>query len=189
MALLKLVIRGFKRDLVKAGPVTIDALKPVHYEERTVKGDPWEVVALTAEALVEKFDFLDIEAEVLEREADKPGEAEMPDRIYKGEYGGGFRGRGSKHITHRPSRLRRVGVIYVDTLERKAGEGGYYVLSRDDIEWHEVEGEYYVHEGTVEVEAGERIPVYLVLETDYGDRWLRLIPRDAPLRIPRRESG
>ena len=189
MALLKLVIRGFKRDAVRAGPVVIDALKPVHFEERTVRGDPWEVVALTAEALVGRFDFLDIEAEVLEREADRPGESEIPDRIYKGEYGGGFRGRGSKHLSHRPARLYRVGIIYVDTLGRKAGEGGYFVLTRDDIEWHRVEGEYYVHEGAVEVEAGEKVPVYLVLETEEGDRWLRLIPRDAPLRIPQRESG
>jgi hypothetical protein len=185
VARLRLRARGYERVEVKAGPVTLEGLKLVYSDERVEEGDPWDIVVGTVEALAKRFYFVEVEAEVLER-GRAPGESELPDRIYKGEYGAGASGRkGLKHMTHRPARLERVGVLYFDALEKR-DRGGYFVLNpEEDIEWHRVDGEVYVHEGQVSVEAGERVPVYLVLDTDSGRRWLRLLPSGAPLRAPR----
>ncbi len=187
MALLRVKIRGFKISALKAGPVVMDSLTLVHEEEREENGDPWDVVAFTAEALVKRYDFVEIEAEVLERDPANPGEAEIPDKIYKGEYGSHVKGRRGKHLAHRPVKVWKVGVLYLDKLAEKS-EGGHFVLAPDDIEWYDVDGSHYVYEGNVSVEAGERTPVYLVLDTEEGFRWVRLIPRDAPLRVPEKES-
>jgi len=187
MAVMKIRVKAFKRGEVRAGPVRIACLRRVYSDDRVERGDPWDVIAYTVEALSKNggYDYVEIEVELLER---GKGEEGIPDKLVRGEYVN-KKFRGGKHLSHRPETLRRVGILYLEAMASKYS-GGYVELSPEDIEWYDVGEEVYVYEGHVEVEEAEgKTPVYLLLETPSGVRWVRLVHGASLLRFPQQESA
>ncbi len=186
MAKMRVKVKGFKRVEAKLGPVRIAAMKPVHEEERVEERDAWDVISSVSEALTRRYDYVELEVTILERKASEAG---LPERIVRGEYSPGLRSAG-RHISHRPERLLRLGVVYQEDLTEKAAEaGGYAVLRDEDIKWYKAKGELYVHEGYLEVEHRGKRPAYVVIDTPHGRRWIRMLGASTLRLSSQRESG
>jgi len=157
-------VRGFKVGDLAVGPVKIEVLKVA--EERSWKesGDPLEAMAAVADAYRGKHDYVEIEVSGLE------GEPRVVLLGVSPQY------RGKKPLFPRPARLYRLGVLREATVRRGGfDEKGYAELKVDgDLEWYNIGGEVYVFEGAVEAEPDV---VYIVVDTEYGRRWVRVYPK------------
>lgn len=182
---MKIRVRRYKAEELEVGEVVLGVLRLKGEEEREASGNPLEVLLSTAEA----------EARGRRPDTDYY-EVIVEDGETRRVLGEGPRYTWGRRLAFKPERLLRVGIVRRNALnplvsappseeeleeaelaEKLAGgeSVGAYVFKLDDVEWHDVEGEVYVYEGTLALRDPETSNVALViLETESGRRYLRV---------------
>ncbi len=136
------------------GPVTLGVLVPGRRHESEEVGSPVEVMLSVVESASRKSmgDYLEVEVEgqgIVERMGESP------------KY------RAQRLLFPRPARLRKVGILDREALNKASKGLGYIVFDKTSMKWFSVEEEVYVYEGTITAPE-DVIAVYL--ETDEGGR-------------------
>ncbi len=157
-------VRGFTSDTLKLGSVKLGVLRLVEERSWRDSGDPLEALAAVADAYRGRHSYVEIEVSGLEEEP----------RVVVLGVSPSYEGR--KPLFPRPARLLRVGILRESTVRTRGfDERGYAELKvEEDIQWFKVRGKVYVFEGLVEAEPDV---VYIVVDTEYGRRWVRVYHR------------
>ncbi len=152
---VKVRVVWFAYEKKSLGPVTMGLLRPVDVYETEEVGNPVEVMLSVTEAISRrgKGDYVEVRVEgagVVEVMGESP------------------RYRAQRLLFPRPVRLRRLGVVRAGKA-RPAEGSGYAVIRLEDVEWINLDGEYYVYEGTLQA-SDDVLAVYL--DTEEGPRIL-----------------
>lgn len=178
MAALKVRVRRYKAEELVVDGVVIGVLRLVSEKHSEASGDALDILLSVAESEARErgsdVDYFEVIVE--------GGEV----RRVLGE---GPRYTWGKRLAFRPERLLRVGIVRRSILkpiteplprrepgseEKAESAEGAYVFKLEDVEWHSIEGDVYVYEGTLTYkdESGNDI-VFVVLETESGRRYLK----------------
>jgi len=152
----RVLVRWFRYEKKRFGPVEIGVLVPYKSYESEEAGDPIQIMLSVVEAVSRSK-----EGDYFEVRVASPGREDV--------MGETPRYKGARLLFPYPARLRRVGVLRVDSI-REAGqeaEADYFRVKREHYDWYDVKKEVYVYEGHIEAE-DDVVSIYL--ETDEGPR-------------------
>ena len=161
----KVKMRWYSVERKEFGPVVLDVLFPVKDYETVEVGDPIEIILehLEKGSKNKEGDFFEVNVEA-------PGIIEI--------VGENPRYRSQRMLFMKPARLLRVGVLETESVEA-GSEGEYIVVSKDKFKWYDVNGDYYIYEGILQV--ADNI-VAVLLETSEGPRLVIPSGRDRLVR-------